>query len=336
MAPWIGGRCESTGIPGGSATSGTMSITSSIRFQDAAPRWSMLVTHPKAIIGQVSIAEVRVERDELAQGEALPHHFTAAQPQHQQRPEAEKQAQARVEQRLQPDDDEVAPHVLRVGGGEALELGCLLPVGPHHPHAREGFLGDRAQVGQLCLDRLEAPVDGRTEYADRDRHERQRHQRDGGQARVQAEHEHQGRHEDDDRAGRVHHRRPRHHAHRVQVVGGPRHEVAGAVRVEIGGRERLQPREEVVAQVVFEVPRNADDDAPHQEAEHAPDERQAEDEARVRAEFRAGHALRQVVDGVFEHPRRGEGGDGRQCCARQPQRKPASVTQHVGDESAGG
>ena len=56
---------------------------------------------------------------------------------------------------------------------------------------------------------------------------------------------------------------------------------------KFAGRERLQPREEVVAQVVLEVPRHADDDAAHQEAEDAPEERQHQDQAGVRAELRA-------------------------------------------------
>ncbi len=34
---------------------GTTSITSSIRFQTAMPRWIMFVTQPKAIIGHASI-----------------------------------------------------------------------------------------------------------------------------------------------------------------------------------------------------------------------------------------------------------------------------------------
>ncbi len=46
-------------------------------------------------------------------------------------------------------------------------------------------------------------------------------------------------------------------------------------RLEVGRRKGLQPREEVVAQVVLEVARHADDDAAHQKAEAAPDERES-------------------------------------------------------------
>ena len=38
-----------------SAIAGSVSRTSSMRFHDAMPRCSMLVTHPNAIIGQLSI-----------------------------------------------------------------------------------------------------------------------------------------------------------------------------------------------------------------------------------------------------------------------------------------
>ena len=44
-----------SGVTPASSTSGTASRTSSIRFQDAMPRWRMLVTQPNAIIGQDSM-----------------------------------------------------------------------------------------------------------------------------------------------------------------------------------------------------------------------------------------------------------------------------------------
>ena len=37
-----------------------------MRFHDAMPRWSMFVTQPNAIIGQLSITRYDVERHELA------------------------------------------------------------------------------------------------------------------------------------------------------------------------------------------------------------------------------------------------------------------------------
>ena len=59
-------RRPAVGRPRRRRSSGTASSTSSIRFHDAMPRCSMFVTQPNAIIGQLSIIEVGVERDELA------------------------------------------------------------------------------------------------------------------------------------------------------------------------------------------------------------------------------------------------------------------------------
>ena len=42
-------------LDGSSLIAGSVSSTSSIRFHDAMPRCSMLVTQPNAIIGQLSI-----------------------------------------------------------------------------------------------------------------------------------------------------------------------------------------------------------------------------------------------------------------------------------------
>ena len=53
------------------------------------------------------------------------------------------------------------------------------------------------------------------------------------------------------RVRRVHDRRADHHADGIQVVGGARHQVAGPMRLEVGERQLLEVREEVVAHVVF-------------------------------------------------------------------------------------
>ncbi len=143
--------------------------------------------------------------------------------------------------------------VLVVGDAEALELGVLLAIGAHHPNARQRFLHDRADFRQLRLDLLESLVDGAAEELDRQRHERQRNQAKQRQPGVDRDHQRQGDDEPQQRVRRVHHRRADHHAHGIQIVGGPRHQVAGAVRLEIGERQPLEMREEVVAHVVLDV-----------------------------------------------------------------------------------
>ena len=75
---------------------------------------------------------------------------------------------------------------------------------------------------------------------------------------------------------------------------------------KIRERQRLQVREEVVPHVVLDVARRADENAPHQEPEHAADEADGEQQRAVAEELRARDAARQVVDGVAQHHRRHE------------------------------
>ena len=61
-------------------------------------------------------------------------------------------------------------------------------------------------------------------------------------------------------------------------------DIRSPVRLRLIERERqaLQMPEEVVADVVLDVARRADDDAAHQEAEHAADDGDGDDRARRR------------------------------------------------------
>ena len=53
--PPVSGAARPATVTEVSAIPGTASSTSSIRFHEAMPRCSMLVTQPNAIIGQLSI-----------------------------------------------------------------------------------------------------------------------------------------------------------------------------------------------------------------------------------------------------------------------------------------
>ena len=88
-------------------------------------------------------------------------HLAAAEPQHQHRAEAEEERHAREEEALQRDQPAVAPQVLLVGAPEPLELGRLLPVGADDADARQRLLRDRADLGQLRLNLLEAACESR-------------------------------------------------------------------------------------------------------------------------------------------------------------------------------
>ena len=134
----------------------------------------------------------------------------------------------------------------------------------------------------------------------------------------------------------IHDRRADHHAHGVQVVGRARHQVAGAVRLEIRERQRLQVREEVVAHVVLDVPRRADQDAAHEEPEHAADQADGEQQAAVLHQLGAGDAAGQIVDRVAEHPRRATGDAGRDDDAGEAEQEVAAVAENVAQQPAGG
>ena len=119
--------------------------------------------------------------------------------------------------------------------------------------------------------------------------------------------------------GRIHDRRADHHADGVQVVGRARHQVAGAARLVVAERHLLQPREEVVPDVVLDVARRADDDPAHQEAEDGAHARDAEEQRGVDRELLPRHAAGQIVDRELQHPRRQQLERGREDDADEPE-----------------
>ncbi len=131
------------------------------------------------------------------------------------------------------DQTAVAAQVFEIGGAEPLHLVRLLAVGADDADAGERFLDHGAEVGELLLDRLEPAVDLLAEVANADRDERQRREGDERQPGVDRQHQDDRHDERENGAGRIHDRRPDHHAHRVEVVGGARHQVAGAPRLVI-------------------------------------------------------------------------------------------------------
>ncbi len=209
----------------------------------------------------------------------------------------------------------------------------LLPVRPHHADTGQRFLRHGADVGELRLDPLEPRVDGRAEVPHGDRHERQRNQRDQRQPRIDRQHQRDGRDEEDDGVRRVHDGRPDHHAHGVQIVGRPRHQVARAVRLEVRQRKPLQRREEVVPQVVSisrEIPmmmrRMRNRNTP-------PARAMASSSRRIDAELAPGDARRQVVDRVLQHPRGDKRHAGRHDDRGKPEGELAPVAEQIGQET---
>ena len=246
------------------------------------PRCSMFVTQPNAIIGQLSIVRYAVERDELAEGDAPDDHLAAAQPQDEQRAEAEEERHARKEESLERDQPRLRRRYSSLARAEPLEL-APAPAGRRARRARPTSASCATALmsescAWICSNRLWIALpkyfteidtngsgisDSSVSRASIDTITRDRHD------------EHQ------DRVRRVHDRRADHHADGVQVVGRARHQVAGPVRLEVRERQPLQMREEVVAHVVLDVARGADQDAARQKQKHAADEADGEQEDAV-------------------------------------------------------
>ena len=74
---------------------------------------------------------------------------------------------------------------------------------------------------------------------------------------------------EDERVGRIHDGRAEQHAHGVQVVGGARHDVAGAGALVEAGVEGFEMAEEIVAQVELDLARDADHDPAGEELKDA-------------------------------------------------------------------
>ncbi len=126
--------------------------------------------------------------------------------------------------------------------------------------------------------------------------QRQRHEGIKRQPRTGLPHKEQGQHGEDQRVRRVHDRRPQQHADGIQIVGGAGHDVAGAVSLVIRVRKRFQVREEVIAQLVFNIPRNADHQPARQELENPLAQANHHQHKGVRDDLLPGNAAIEGID----------------------------------------
>src|SRR5262249_59969227 len=108
------------------------------------------------------------------------------------------------------------------------------------------------------------------------------------------------------------------------------------MRLEIAERQLLEMREEVVAHVVFDIPRGADEDPAHQEAEHAADEADCQKSEPILDELGSGNAAGQVIDRVSENQWRDERDALRADDADEPDQEVAPIAENVGQETAKG
>ena len=107
-------RGTAPGCASASEMAGSASMTASIRFHEAIPRWTMFVTQPNAIIGHDSITRYALNATNSPSVMRLWMTSRLPEPQHEQRAQPQEQRHARVEEALQPDQPAVAVDVLLV------------------------------------------------------------------------------------------------------------------------------------------------------------------------------------------------------------------------------
>ncbi|MNM92084.1 hypothetical protein D3C81_1044050 [compost metagenome] len=149
--------------------------------------------------------------------------------------------------------------------GEALILEGLHRIGLEHPHPGEGLLGLVVEPGEGPLRRLELLVDLGTKAVHEEGHHRQRQQGEQGQLPgVLAAHD--GEHQDPDDEGVHQGQYPLsgRHLHRLDVVGGMGHQIAGAVAlIEIRAHAGEVGKEAVAQHIGEPVGGPEQHDPPH-------------------------------------------------------------------------
>ncbi len=158
---------------------------------------------------------------------------------------------------------DILVYVILVQQFELPDLRFLLRVSPNHTHTREIFLDAAADVGKHLLDGFEAIVNAASEQDHRHADHRRGNEAEQRQPPIHPGHDGNQKESGEECLGEVHDAGAEHHANRVQIVGGARHDVAGAVfRVEVL-RERDNVREQIVTEIELDVARQADEDHAH-------------------------------------------------------------------------
>ena len=95
---------------------------------------------------------------------------------------------------------------------------------------------------------------------------------------------------------RVHERRAEQHADGIQIIGEPRHDVAGAIALIEAGVLPFEFFEEIVAQIELDLARDADQNPALGVEEDALDERDADQKASEDENLAANVSVAQVID----------------------------------------
>ena len=159
--------------------------------------------------------------------------FASAEPQHEHDGATQHKFERRPEHAHQPHQLEAAADVFLVFGFEGADLGLFLHVGADEAGAGKVLLGARGDVGEHGLNAFEALVNAAAKSLDHDAHRGQRQKSVEREPGADRDHEGQRARGVNEGISRIHDGRAKQHADRVEVVGGARHDVAGAMALVV-------------------------------------------------------------------------------------------------------
>ncbi len=126
--------------------------------------------------------------------------------------------------------------------------------------ARVILLRLRGDLGETCLNTLEAIVNSASKVLDQDASERHGRESHKGKIRAESKQKEQSEHREENSVGAVHEGRTKQHANGIQVIGHAGHNIAGAVALIEARILTFEMSKEIVADVEFDFPRDPDED----------------------------------------------------------------------------
>ncbi len=207
-------------------------------------------------------------------------HRLAPQQQHGGEPELGEEGEDRVVSGFQPRRDhrlvEDAPHA----APEALQLAGLAREGLDDPHPGDVLLGVRGELGDALLHLLDRGARAVAVAVGDQHHERHRRQRDQAELGVDRDHRDPGEHDREDDLQDEDEPVAEEEAHRLQVDGRARHQLAGLLVVEEAELQSLEMAVEPLAQVVLDTEGDPPGDHPPPVRKPPADQHDGEDRQR--------------------------------------------------------
>ena len=217
--------------------------------------------------GEDQLPEERVKGHESTERYAMIDYGGAAPAKKDHSRHADESHESRKKQAPGSDQLDVALDVIPVDAIEGFDFRLFLRIGANDANAREIFLRARGKRAQSGLDPFRKPVNDPAEVIHGDDYKRHRQQDPQRETRGQLDHEIEREDACGNRVGRVHDARAEHHADGVEVISGARHQVARAVADIEFRLEFYQPGEQIIAQVVFDLARDSDQNPSRPERE---------------------------------------------------------------------